>query len=311
MQTEFTGLMPRSPIQVAYGMGVDSTALLVGLVRRGLRPDKILFADTGGEKRETYDYELEIQNFLSYEGFPPVETVTKVIRDYKNWPPYYTLEENCLTNGTLPGISFGPATCSVKWKQDPQHTHIKEWPLAQTAWAYGQKVVKLIGFDASPQDRRRTFRADERDSKRYQFEYPLIGWGWDRQECIRQIKAAGLKVPPKSSCFFCCAMKPWEVESLTPDMLRRIVRLEARAHPRLRTTEGLWRTTVKGTRGGTPRPGSMTTFIREKKLLHIDEIDAIWSTTITEIVAFQEGYAAAKAAGLAQEYLDSTPSPII
>ena len=35
---------------VAYGLGVDSTAMLIGLAQRGIRPDLILFADVGGEK---------------------------------------------------------------------------------------------------------------------------------------------------------------------------------------------------------------------------------------------------------------------
>jgi hypothetical protein len=41
---------PDCPLVVAYGLGVDSTALLVEFARRGLRPDLVLFADTGGEK---------------------------------------------------------------------------------------------------------------------------------------------------------------------------------------------------------------------------------------------------------------------
>lgn len=41
------------PLVVSYGAGVDSTAMLVGFVRRGIHPDYILFADTGGEKPET------------------------------------------------------------------------------------------------------------------------------------------------------------------------------------------------------------------------------------------------------------------
>ena len=45
------------PIAVANGLGVDSTALLVGLMKRGIRPDLNIFADTGAEKQETYDFE--------------------------------------------------------------------------------------------------------------------------------------------------------------------------------------------------------------------------------------------------------------
>src|SRR5205823_7045341 len=44
---------PDCPLVVAYGLGVDSTALLVEFARRGIRPDLILFADTRGEKPET------------------------------------------------------------------------------------------------------------------------------------------------------------------------------------------------------------------------------------------------------------------
>jgi hypothetical protein len=43
-----------SPLVVAYGLGVDSTAMLIEFVRRGIRPDLILFADIGGETSETF-----------------------------------------------------------------------------------------------------------------------------------------------------------------------------------------------------------------------------------------------------------------
>ena len=44
---------PDCPLVVAYGLGVDSTAMLIEFVCRGIRPDSILFADTGSEKPET------------------------------------------------------------------------------------------------------------------------------------------------------------------------------------------------------------------------------------------------------------------
>ncbi|MDG9927457.1 MULTISPECIES: hypothetical protein [unclassified Pseudomonas] len=46
----------RSPVVVAYGAGTNSTALLVEMVRLGEPVDAILFADTGGERPETYAY---------------------------------------------------------------------------------------------------------------------------------------------------------------------------------------------------------------------------------------------------------------
>ena len=297
------------PIAVANGLGVDSTALLVGLMKRGIRPDLNIFADTGAEKQETYDFEPLMQAWLLKEGFPQIETVCYVAGNFKNYPPYKTLEENCLTNGTLPGISFGPATCSVKWKHAPQHKFVQAWAPAQEAWAAGGRVTKMIGFDAGPRDRLRSYHADPKDAHLYDYRHPLIEWGWDRAECIRQIQSVGLPVPPKSSCFFCLAMKPAEVEALNPVYWRRIVRLEARAAPRLKTCEGLWRSTVKGCRGATPRPGSMTQFIREKRLLPAAEIDEIWTTTPPDIQLFQDGYAAALEQGREGDYAARATAP--
>ena len=97
----------RDPLVLAYGMGVDSTAVLVGWQTRGVRPDLILFADTGSEKPETYAYLPVIQDWLSRVGFPPVVTVRYEPKNFKNYPPYKTLGENCLTNATLPSLAFG------------------------------------------------------------------------------------------------------------------------------------------------------------------------------------------------------------
>lgn len=291
------------PITLAYGMGVDSTALLVGLARRGIRPRLILFADTGAEKKETYAFEEFMREWLRREGFPPITTVRYEPKNFKNFPPYKNLEENLLTNGTLPGVAFGKASCSMKYKTSPQHSFMKKWAPAQEAWALGLRCVKFIGFDDSPRDRQRTYKADPKDRDFYDYQMPLQEWHWDREECKRQIKAAGLPVPPKSSCFFCTAMKPHEVHELSVEMLRRIVRIEARAHPRLRGCEGLWRSTVKGFRGAIPRPGSMTKYIRDKQLLPHSEVDYIWENTFTEILSFQEGFAQAKEYGTIEAFL--------
>jgi hypothetical protein len=58
------------PLVVAYGLGVDSTAVLVEFIRRGIRPDLILHADVGGEKDETYAYLPIIDADLRKHRFP-------------------------------------------------------------------------------------------------------------------------------------------------------------------------------------------------------------------------------------------------
>jgi hypothetical protein len=91
-------------------------------------------------------------------------------------------------------------------------------------------------------------------------------------------------------------MKPWEVDELPPDKLMRIVILEARTRQRhldyaekkgwpkgegKPMTEGIWRKAVKGMRGATKKPGSMTEYIREKQLLPGAIIDALIEHTPT------------------------------
>jgi hypothetical protein len=105
--------LPASPLVVAYGLGVDSTALLIEFSRRAIRPDLILFADTGGEKPETYAYLGVIQPFLARVGFPPVITV----RYRPKRAPYSTLEGQCLHTKTLPSLAYGGKSCSLKYKK--------------------------------------------------------------------------------------------------------------------------------------------------------------------------------------------------
>jgi hypothetical protein len=149
-------------------------------------------------------------------------------------------------------------------------------------------VIKMIGYDASPRDTQRYAHAVECEDPRYAYRYPLREWGWDRSACERRIAAAGLPLPPKSSCFFCGSIKADEVMELAIPELRIIVLMEARAKPRLRNVDGLWRRPVLGRRGATPRPGSITEFIRERGLLPPDEIDRIIGEAPTDLIAFKK-----------------------
>lgn len=271
------------PVAAAWGVGVDSTAMLIEMVEAGQPPDVVLTADTGGERAETYAFRPLFTQWLEDRGVP-VHIVRNVVAKPLNWPPYHDLETNCLTNGTLPSIAFGRGGCSVKWKVAPQDAWVDTWPPAIAAWARGERVVKLIGYDAGVRDARRYAQQQGRDDPKYEYRYPLRVLGWDRDACAARIAAAGLPVPPKSACWFCSTMRPDELSALPPPLLRRIVAMEARAVPRLTAIDGLWRRPVKGMRGATPRPGSMTQYIRDQALLPGDEINAIAAAMPPELV---------------------------
>lgn len=282
----------RAPLVVAYGLGVDSTAMLVGMVARNIRPDAILFADVGGEKDETYAFLPIMNEYLARNGFPLVTVVRYVPQNFKHYPPYYTLEQNCLTNGTLPSEAFGFGSCSLKWKAAPQKTWLKAWQPAIDCWARGEKVVRAVGFDASAADTKRLCAAEKIKDDAFEYWYPLQDWQWNRDECKRQIAAAGLPVPPKSSCFYCPNMSPAEISALPADKLRRIVLMESRARPRLTKILGLWRKGIKGARDITKkRPGRITDYIIDLKLLPAAEVAAIETNAPKELIDRAEAFA--------------------
>jgi hypothetical protein len=272
----------RRPVTWAYGLGVDSTDAINEEIRRGERPDLILFADVRSEKPETYAYLPVQQAHLAKHKFPPVIVVAYQPTDFKHWPPYYSLEENLLTNSTLPSLAFGFKSCSQKWKIGPQDKYCQAWQPAMDWWSLGGKVLKKIGYDAGPQDIRRRNHLGTDGDPLYEFSYPLQEWGWAREQCKEEIRRGGQPVPPKSACYFCPASQPEEIDLLAPFLLRRIVAIETRAQPRLEGVEGLWRTSTK------KRPGRMTDYIRAKGLLPADEVDRLMAVTPTEALTKQD-----------------------
>lgn len=248
-----TNLQSAGPLVVSYGVGVDSTAMLIAMYQRGIRPDLILFSDTGAELPETYAYLSVINAWLESVGFP---TVT-VVRYQPKRAKYSTLEGKCLNNQTLPSLAFGKHSCSIVFKAYPQEKFVQGWQPAIEAWAAGQRVLKAIGYDSSDQDCRRRVKADkavskkaamgDRDAKRYTYLYPLQDWHLDRLACIALIEQAGLTVPCKSACFFCPASKKHEIIKLRdthPVLFQRALKIERTAKfgkHGLKTVKGLGR----------------------------------------------------------------------
>lgn len=217
-----TSYDPNVPLVCTWGMGVDSTALLVGLKNRGIRPDIIIAADTKGEKRETYEYIPTFRHWLENVGFPDLIIVSR------DWGKDVSLEAQCLRLGVLPSISYGWKTCSLKWKKEPQDRYLRSQLRLQAFWSEGRKVLKTIAYDLTERHRAEGKNGDDE----YILWFPLIEWGWDRYECIRQIEIEGLPVPCKSACFFCGSSKQDEIVQLQlsdADQLGRALEMERRA----------------------------------------------------------------------------------
>lgn len=224
----------KQPLIVCYGAGVDSTAMLISLKNEGVRPDLIIFSDTGGEKPETYAYLDIMDEWLAKVGFPVITRVK-----YKTTKaPYSDLEGNCTVNETLPSLAYGRHSCSLKWKVTAIDYFIKgcsrgvnkcePWAPALAAKIRGVKPIKLLGYDDGPADCRRSGRAKTEDDDFF-YSFPLQKLGWQRKDCIREIIKEGLPVPIKSACFFCPASKKWEIYWLAaahPELFIRAVKME-------------------------------------------------------------------------------------
>ncbi|MDE1905135.1 MAG: hypothetical protein KGH75_01610 [Rhodospirillales bacterium] len=232
------------PIIVAYGMGVDSTAMLIGLRDRRVRVDLILFADTGSEKPETMEYLPVIQEWLAAQGMPPVTIIKRASPRAGDT----SLHGECLRKSVLPSLAYGGHSCSLKWKVEPQWRYTQRffgWDRRQQRWPHGPFITKLIGYDAGPRDSRRQAAAAGKWPPGHRYRYPLGEWGWTREICEQVIADEGLPVPVKSACWMCPASKRAEVDWLAaehPDLACSAVEMERRAHLRgLRSTQGLGR----------------------------------------------------------------------
>lgn len=220
---EIIGRLSHVPFLVSYGAGLNSTALLIGLSERGVRPDLITFADTGGEKPETYDHLARMQTWCASVGFPAID----VVRLHKPIAGDQTLEAERLRLGTLPSRVVGNGTCAMRWKLEPQEKFLKAWGKYQECVARGDKPIRALGFDVDEQS-----RADVVEDSLCRYAFPLREWGWTREQCGRAIEKAGLPVPLKSACFFCPSSQKHEVIWLAkvhPDLFARAVALERNA----------------------------------------------------------------------------------
>ena len=196
-------------VVASYGAGTNSKAMLIEMVRRNEKVHLILFADTGGEKPNTYSDIKEFSAWLISKGYPAIT----VCRESE------TLEDNCIRRNALPGIAYGFKSCSEHYKVRPQ----RRWIRAK----YGLKALKavkwIVGIDADE-----SHRCKDEENVRY----PLVEWNHGRDECIEIIEESGLNLPGKSACYFCPSMKKHEIRTLqrtNPELVERAIKMERNA----------------------------------------------------------------------------------
>ena len=211
-------------IVISCGVGMDSIALLIEAERQKIRPDLIVFADTGSEHPRTIAYISTLQSWLLSVGFPALSVVRWIRRDGTHTP----LHEVCEARSEMPSAAYGFAGCSDKWKRQPVDKYVKNYPDVIAALAAGEVVERWIGFNAD--EGHRLKGNDKQDA--YRWRAPLVEWDIGRAEVRQIIRCSGLPLPGKSSCWLCPHMKPGEVRDLRrdhPELYQRAISIEASA----------------------------------------------------------------------------------
>jgi hypothetical protein len=204
----FSVTPPAKSWGINFGGGLNSTAVIIACRNRGLRPDWILFADTGSEMPGTLEHVERMQKWC--EGWAEVTTVRweRVKGDVIGFEP---LHENCLRTKTLPSKAYGLAGCTNKWKVQPMDRWRKARGFDKGAFA--------VGYDAG-ESRRIRSACNRGDDPNFVAWYPLVAWNIDRERCKELVEEEGITVG-KSSCFMCPNMRREEWEYLNknhPDL---------------------------------------------------------------------------------------------
>lgn len=192
------------------GLGVDSTASLILAQQQGIVPAAILFADTGGEKPETYHFKEILEQWILQSFDQPLVTVRH--KRKRAGKECNSLEEMCIAGKDLPSIAYGKKSCSQDWKAKP----IEKWVKNNIT----EDVVFAISYNADEMRRAVPYPGKI---------YPLIDAGWGRVECLAAIARSPLPMPCKSACFFCPSSPKklvLELDRVHPDLAKRAVAME-------------------------------------------------------------------------------------
>jgi len=207
----------KTPIILSYGMGVDSTAILLRWILEPASRDfeledlVVLTSQVGNEFPDTKKLlEEHILPLLREHGIRYVQVARKgpslkegevyVVLSDTDEPTevllegQYTLSDELTSAGTVPQFTVGNRRCSIKFKG-----------VVLDAWIHdsfpGTEYKHIIGFNADELkrvERDKSFATDYRN-----VSYPLVDWGWGREKCEQYIEEVLGVAWKKSCCSFC------------------------------------------------------------------------------------------------------------
>lgn len=215
---------------VSLSGGKDSSAMLIHLIEEDYPIDKIVFADTGLELPELYDY---LDTLEEYTGKKICRlTSDKSFEDYFYEIPAYGKYHDLQQIRGFPPVFAGCYICrDLKLKQ--LHDYAGQNPVT---WYVGIAI-----------DERHRARAKAYTNSVHDYEFPLISWGWTEKDCVTYLRERGLQHPLeklRSGCYLCPKQPIASLEHLYnshPVLWQKLKRYELQApvqfHPDYTITE--------------------------------------------------------------------------
>ena len=205
---------------LSFGGGVNSVALMILLLSEGLPFDEAVFADTGGEVPETYEYLSVARSYLESHGVPL--TVVRKRGD--------SLYDTAWRRRVFPSAIWRWSTRD--FKVTPIHRHYREG---------GDHVNQYLAIAYDEINRVKDSRVPY-----VTHLFPLVDRRITRAGCVAIIEEAGLPVPERSSCYFCPfnSADRWRwIHDNHPNLFDRAVALEenSKHFPAQRLTDQAFR----------------------------------------------------------------------
>jgi hypothetical protein len=176
---------------------------MVLLHRKKMPFDEAVFADTGGELPETYEFLSVAEDYLKRRGKKLV-----VVRSGSG-----TLYDTCARRAVIPSQIWRWSTRD--YKVTPIHAYYR---------SLGCHVHEYLGIAYDEIHRMKASREPYVTS-----HFPLVDFKLTREDCVALIKSARLVVPVKSGCYFCPfnSVGRWkEIHALHPELYEKALALE-------------------------------------------------------------------------------------
>ena len=212
---------------ISYGGGVQSSAMIVLAIQGKIDAQRAVFANVGDDSEHpaSLDYVRNVMRpWATSQGFP-VHEVNRIKRDGSVETLWGQLMKEGSRSIPIPMRMSGTgAPGNRSCTGDFKIAVISKWLKANGATKDDPAIVN-IGISVDEIER----AGRGRDGLYERRAYPLLDLGLNRSDCMNVISDAGLRVPPKSSCFFCPFHRPatWaEMRRDEPELFSKSVLLE-------------------------------------------------------------------------------------